>query len=242
MEITRELGLDNVDLRSQEQRFETNPFTFELKGKMYLQPRANTIIAKGQALIDTTTGEVINETILIGKRKVVDKSKFAKLYMAEIAILYELSKPAQNVFLYLTKVMDYDNKAYINSEKDCTKLGYKTGQSVIKGLKELITRNIIAPAVMNSFYWINPAIVCKGERFAKYVEFVTEDEAKREEEWLMKKQGVKTIEAMPQSVADKVNYARQAPAIDSNNQYHPNQTFFNFEEEQAHLNNSTEDY
>ena len=99
MEITRELGLDNVDLRSQEQRFEKNPFTFELKGRMYLQPRANTIIAKGQALIDTTTGEVINETILIGKRKVVDKSKFAKLYMAEIAILYELSKPAQNVFL-----------------------------------------------------------------------------------------------------------------------------------------------
>ena len=220
---------------------ETNPFTIELKNKMYLQPRANTIIAKGQALIDTTTGEIMNETILIGKRKVMDKSQHAKLYASEIGILYELSKAGQNVFLHLTKVMDYDNKAIFDYKKEYTKLGYSSEMQPLKGLRELITRNIIAPHVVSNIYWLNPTIVCKGERFAKYIQFVTEEEAKREEEWLMKKQGIKTIEALPQSVADKVNYARQAPAIDSNNQYHPNQTFFNFEEEQAHLNNNTED-
>lgn len=224
MEISQQLGLDNVDLRSPEQKFERNPFTIELKGRMYLQPRANTIIAKGQALVDTTTGEVIDEAILIGKRKIVDKSQFAKLYMAEIATLYELNKPAQNVFLHLTKVMDYDNKAYINSEKDCEKLGYKTGQSVIKGLKELIKHNIIAPAVMPGFYWLNPAIVCKGERFAKYVEYVVGkegEELKVSNNTQLKQQGVKVFETLPEEVQNKMTYAGKAPEMDSYNEYLP---------------------
>ena len=79
----------------------------ELKGRMYLQPRANTIVAKGQEIVDTTTGEVIQDSVLMGRRKIVDKSQFAKLYASEIGILFELSKPAINVFMHLTKVMDY---------------------------------------------------------------------------------------------------------------------------------------
>lgn len=229
------LPLDKIE------KHETNPFMVELKNKMYLQPRANMIIAKGESLINTETGEVLRESTLIGRRKVVDKSQFAKIYASEIAILYELSKSAQTVFLHLTKVMDYENKSYFNYVNQFDRVGYKTHLSALKGIKELIKQNIIAPAIMPHWYWLNPTIVCKGERFAKYVEYVTEEEARREEQYLMKKQGIKTMETLPQSVADKVNYARQAPAINSNNQFHPNQSFFNFEEEQAYLNNSDED-
>ena len=93
------------DLGSLEQRYETNPFIVELKGKMYLQPRANTIIAKGQSIVDTSTGEIIDESLLIGKRRIVDKSQFAKIYASEIGVLYDLSKTAQNVFLHLTKII-----------------------------------------------------------------------------------------------------------------------------------------
>lgn len=228
--------MKKIDLRSQENKYETNPFVVELKGKMYLQPRADTIIAKGEAIVNTVTGEVIDEAVLIGKRKVVDKSQFAKIYASEVATLYGLSKPAQTVFLYLTKVMDYDNKSYINAERDCNKLGYNSGKSIIKGIKELIENSIIAPHIIPGFYWLNPTIVCKGERFAKYVEYVVgEDgeEIKVPSKTRLKVQGSKVFEALPEEVQDKMKYAGNAPTMDSNNDYlpFPDENPYNEEEE-----------
>lgn len=52
-----------IDLRKSENRHKTNPFIVELKGKMFLQPRANTIIAKGQSIVDTSTGEKMERKI-----------------------------------------------------------------------------------------------------------------------------------------------------------------------------------
>jgi len=149
-----------------------HPFVIELTGKMFLQPRANTIIAKGQSIVDLTTGEILYDGILIGKRKVVDKSQFAKIYASEIGILYELSQAGKNVFLYLTKIMDYENKAIFNSETEYAKAGYKTTKPVHKGLKELIKAHIIAAHSIRGIWWLNPTIVCKGERFAKCTEYV----------------------------------------------------------------------
>lgn len=186
----------------------TNPFMVELKGKMYLQPRANTIIAKGQSIVDTKTGEIIEESVLIGKRKIVDKSQFAKLYASEIGILYELTKPAQNVFLYLTKVMDYDNKAIFDYKKEFKNLGYTSEMQPLKGLRELITKNIIAPHTVSNIYWLNPTIVCKGERFAKYVEYVVgTDEEIISQENLLKKQNTNKIQQLPEQITNKINRA-----------------------------------
>ena len=108
------------------QKYEKNPFVVELKGKMYLQPRANTIIQRGQEIVDTVTGEVIQGDMLIGRRRIVDKSQFAKIYASEIGVLFELSRTAIKVFMHLTKVMDYEQSAYFNYYKEFDKLGYKT--------------------------------------------------------------------------------------------------------------------
>lgn len=162
-------------------KYEKNPFMVQLKGKMYLQPRANTIIAKGQEIVDTTTGEIIKDDVLIGKRRIVDKSQFAKIYASEIGVLFGLSKPAINVFMYLTKEMDYDNRTYFNYYKDFHKLGYKVYTTCYKGILELLQKNIIALDVRENMWWLNPTIVCKGERFAKYTEYVTEDFIKEQQ-------------------------------------------------------------
>lgn len=177
-----------MDLRKKENKFETNPFILDLKGKMYLQPRANTIVAKGEAILDTQTGEILkDETVLLGRRKTVDKSQFAKVYVSELGILMDLSKTAINVLIYLMGKMDYENKSYLNSE-DYLKLNYKSSLSVIKGLKELIKNSIIAPAVMPHYYWLNPIYICKGERFAIYTEYVTKEYAEQERKEIQKKQ------------------------------------------------------
>ena len=213
-------------------KYDTNPFMVELKGKMFLQPRANMIIAKGENIVNTETGEVLKDNTLIGRRKVVDKSQFAKIYASEIGLLYGLSKTAQNVFLYLTKVMDYDNKSFLNYNADFKKLNYKSGRAIINGLRELIFNNIIASSNMPHFYWLNPAIVCKGERFAKYTEYLTEEEAKREQQFLLKQQGKKFIDNLPESVGKKYNLASSKIDKNSQNQdIHPDQSSFNFDQE-----------
>ena len=211
-------------------KFETNPFMVDLKGKMFLQPRANTIIAKGESLVNTETGEVLKESTLIGRRKIVDKSQFAKIYASEISILYELSKTAQNVFLYLTKVMDYDNRVYFNYKREYSKINYTAHTAPLKGIRELISKNIIACDVREHTYWLNPTIVCKGERFAKYTEYLTEEEAKREQQFLLKQQGKKFIDTLPESVAEKYVYANSKNDTNSDNQnIHPDQASFNFD-------------
>lgn len=197
-----------MDLRKKENKFETNPFILDLKGKMYLQPRANTIVAKGEAILDTQTGEILkDETVLLGRRKTVDKSQFAKVYVSELGILMDLSKTAINVLIYLMGKMDYENKSYLNSE-DYLKLNYKSSLSVIKGLKELIKNSIIAPAVMPHYYWLNPIYICKGERFAIYTEYVTKEYAEQERKEIQKKQMEDEQKAL-----EEINYK-----IDSMNQ------------------------
>ena len=70
--------------------------------------------------------------------------------------------------------MDYQNKAYFSYVNDLKKIGYKSKGSVYKALKELVKRNIITPSTMTNVYWLNPTIVCKGERFAKYTEYIVD--------------------------------------------------------------------
>ena len=208
-------------------KYENNPFVVELKDKMYLQPRANSIIAKGQSIVDTDTGEIIQESVLIGRRKYVDKSQFAKLYASEIGILYELSKTAQNVFLYLTKIMDYDNKAIFDYTQHYKKIGWKTKDPALRGLKELIRRDIIAPHSVSHIYWLNPKIICKGERFAKYTEYVVTKDEPIEPKAMIGEQTKKQIETMTETVENKMNYTSDKTLFNDkgyNPYQNPNQT------------------
>ena len=161
-------------------RYETNPFVLDLKGKMYLQPQPNTIIAKGENFINTETGELVSDQVFIGHKKVVDRTTFAKIYFSEIATLFDLSNCAKNVLIYIGKTMRYDDKVEILPNLDYAKMGYKSRQSVEKGIRELIDKNIIAAGRSIGTYWVNPIHICKGERFAKYELYMTEEASEYE--------------------------------------------------------------
>lgn len=215
---------------------ETNPFMVELKGKMYLQPRANTIIARGQGLVDTNTGELITDDVLMGRRKIVDKSQFAKVYASSIGELYSLSKAAINVFVYLTKVMDYENKALFDYGKEYKKLGYKTEFAALRGIRELVTHGIIHPHLISGIWWLNPTIVCKGERFAMYTEYVTKErheaDMKKIAEKKMKEQGVKSYESLDsrtQHSIECMNKVAEEDYYKTLSDEDPRQTHFEFD-------------
>lgn len=113
--------------------------------------------------------------------------------------------------MYLTKTMDYENRAYFNYPKDYKKLGYKTHKSSLLGLRELITNNIIACDVRPHHYWLNPTIVCKGERFAMYTEFVVgKDGEQIKAENQLKQQNKILKETLPQEVELKLEKASES--------------------------------
>lgn len=201
---------------SEVEEFATNPFVLELKGKMYLQPRANTIVAKGQEIVDTTTGEVIQDDVLMGRRRVVDKSQFAKIYASEIGVFFGLTKPAISVFMYLAKVMDYDQRAYFDIYKDYKEVGYNSYVAPMKGVRELIGKNIIAKDKRANTWWLNPLIICKGERFAVYTEYVTQErhekdmEARRIAEQQMRIQGTERYNSLDDKTQSQIKAMNEA--------------------------------
>lgn len=211
--MSKEVNLPSL---KDSENHETNPFILDLKGKMYLQPRANTIVAKGEAILDTQTGEILkDETVLLGRRKTVDKSQFAKVYVSELAILMDLSKKAINVLIYLMGKMDYENKAFFNYKNEHQKISYKSDVPALNGLRELIKNNIIAVSNMPHFYWLNPIYVCKGERFAMYTEYVTEEYAEQERKDIQKKQMEEQQKAL-QEINYKINAMNQQDDVDYN--------------------------
>lgn len=202
--MENKIEVHKVDLRKNVGTLE-NPFYKELNGKMFVRPKVNTVIAKGQQIINKETQEIVEDRVVMGKRIFVDKSQFAKIYVTEIADLINLSKKALNVLLYIMKKMDYEQKIFI-SKAVVKDVGYKAYTPVLDGIKELIGNNVIAPAIMPGYYWINPVYVCKGERFAKYTEYVQiNDDHKANDvaNSMIKNQVVETFDAVSHLFQDK---------------------------------------
>ncbi|CQB90150.1 Uncharacterised protein [Chlamydia trachomatis] len=76
--------------------------------------------------------------------------------------------------------MDFDNKSIFDYNREYGKVGYKSNVQPLKGLRELIAKGIIYPHSLPGIWWMNPTIVCKGERFAVYTEWVTKERHERD--------------------------------------------------------------
>jgi len=116
--------------------------------------------------------------------------------------------------------MDYDNKAYFSYSKDYEKAGYKTHRVPPNALRQLISKNIIAPCYMTNFWWLNPALVCKGERFAKYTEFVVGKDDENIRNYIDAEKKIKGNiigEMQPEQVRKKYQKANYQIPIDSEN-------------------------
>lgn len=204
----------NLDLRSYE-GYQKNPFIVDLKGKMYLQPKPNTIIAKGEQIVDTSTGEVIEDSVLMGRRKIVDRSQFAKIYFSQIQSIFDLSKAAIKVLMYMAERMTYDTMVLLNAKKEAEKIGYKSQQAVQRAIKELLDCGIIAQGFLPGMYWMNPLYICKGERFAMYLEYTTAEYAKKSEaraeeiQKTLQEQSEKTFDSLDEHTAHSLDAMNQ---------------------------------
>lgn len=150
-----------------------NPFLPNAVENIQIKKRTQRITPKGRNAVhyvmNSETGEVDGYSAFLRVVE-VDEERFAKLYLAELMSLWELSKPAMRVFTYIASVLVPNKDKFFFDMEECLEYtGYKNHRSIFLGLSQLIEHGVIARTTKHWQYFINPMIVFNGNRvtFAK---------------------------------------------------------------------------
>lgn len=176
-----------------------NPWAGELVHTIKKGRRITAFASTKHALVNQTTGEVSEDVAVMGVQKVVDQENFIKVFGAGMAGVFELAKPAQDVFLAIMRIYlqqsGRTDQLYFNHPMLVEYWGYtKSRASFNNGVNELCVKGFIAPVeAMDSLYWVNPNLIYKGDRMRIVTEYVRAGSraAKQlEKEQALAKQGV----------------------------------------------------
>ena len=130
-------------------------------------------------MMDTKTGEIVEQASHIVTVKEVDDAQFVKVFREGIAAAYELSRTGQRVFGLILE--HYEQEPMTGGFADTIRLawfgdglfGEKIGmsqQTYNRGMRELLEKKFIAPRSPHEF-WVNPALFFKGDRVAFIQEY-----------------------------------------------------------------------
>ena len=155
------------------ERYKENPFVEEAIDNIKIKKRTQMVGASSRKALHYVVNRDTNEVDAYSaflKVVEVDEERFAKLFLAELGAFWELSKPAIRVFTYITTVLKPHSDRFFFTFDECMEYtGYKSHNSITKGLAELIDHGIIARTTRHFEYFVNPMIVFNGSRvtFAK---------------------------------------------------------------------------
>lgn len=146
-----------------------NPFLSQMVDEV----RSSTIVKlqggkstdkKGVAgLVDTNSGEIVEATFL--RKKEVDAEQFVKIFCNHVGLWADLSKPALKVFSWIiNNLRPQADYVLINREIILSEIGYKSSETLYKGLRELVKAGIIAKGLVDGMWFINPLVVFNGDR------------------------------------------------------------------------------
>lgn len=155
-----------------------NPWARELAHTIKKGGKVTGFASSNHSLVNNNTGEVAGDMAVIGVQKVVDKEEFVKFFGAGIEEVFELSKPAKDLFRSILKAyLDGKNQPdqlYINYDVIREDYGYdKSRPTYNNGLNELCVKGFLAPVERReNLYWVNPHLFYKGDRIRLVREYV----------------------------------------------------------------------
>lgn len=149
--------------------FSENPFLESIS--IRVTPKSNIFLQKNKGVIDLSTGELEDESLLMGRRKLVDGEEFVKIFINEIRAIFDLSRVAQKVFGYMLTKVGYSDQIIFNTEECQKHTGYKSRPPIFVGIGELLKEEFIAKTKNQFVYWINPKVFYKGDRLVTIREY-----------------------------------------------------------------------
>lgn len=155
------------------EKYTTNPFIEKSIETIQKNSVVKKQYMKGDKGVETSIinqdAEIVGQSVFV-RLVEVDEDKFAKLYLNELGILWDMKKPALKLFSYIMTILDPNSdEFYLSSAKAGEYTGYKTVTAINNALSQLLDLGIIARNVEPNWYYINPLIVFNGSRvtFAK---------------------------------------------------------------------------
>lgn len=148
--------------------FKKNPFMDDLCLRIRTK---HLTVARGSALIDSSTGEITGTTE-VSQVIPVDATQFVKLYVANISAFFDFSRAGLKVFGALMHAVQqhpgtdlvYMDLSAVPEELRLSK------QTFYRGIQELIENKFVARHVSPSWWYVNPNLFFNGDR----VRFVRE--------------------------------------------------------------------
>ncbi|MHD0650936.1 hypothetical protein ACYPKM_35420 [Pseudomonas aeruginosa] len=160
------------------QYYRENPWAHELAHTIKKGGKVTGFASASHALVNTATGEATGDMAVIGVQKVVDKEEFVKFFGAGIEEVFDLTKPAKDLFRSILKsYLDAKNQPdqlYINFDVIREDYAYdKSRATYHNGLNELCVKGFLAPVEKReNLYWVNPHLFYKGDRIRLVKEYV----------------------------------------------------------------------
>lgn len=164
--------------------YSENPFIKDM-GHISKRKRTEVLYDGKQAVIQRDTGQVQEDQLAIARIKWVEAEQFIKVYTANVAVFFDLSKGGQRVCEFLVSqmgegqsinsdrlVLYYEDYKEFCKAKDSAGLSQNTFN---RGLRELADKALIAKANRQNQWFINPAVMFNGDR----ARFITEVRRKK---------------------------------------------------------------
>lgn len=167
------------------EKFKVNPFKNEVIKEskfgtrmLYASPGNTDTFA----LVDKTTGE--EDTLNFGKRVKVDKTQFLRLYAAGIKMFLDISSAGCKVFMLIYDELmrnqnwgadSVDLVYYLLEDEVQAKISRTT---FLRGIRELVKANFLAPSYQPGKFWINASYVFRGNRITLVQQYILDENAK----------------------------------------------------------------
>lgn len=128
-----------------------------------------------QEVLDKPTGTLNKQKILVlGEQRVVDDEQYCKLYMGQMRSFFGLSKKSLLILEYIMDNIKYGEDRICLYYPDIQQKIAIIRSTMYGCLNQLLKVGIIARASTPGCYYINPAVVFKGDRIAIVQQFIRE--------------------------------------------------------------------
>jgi Firmicute plasmid replication protein (RepL) len=124
-------------------------------------------------IVARETGEIIAPIAGFWQAEEVDSTKFVKLYVNGVKAFKELTGSGTKVFelLYLEIQKEISRDLIYLSFSTLDKNTRMSQATFTRGMRELMDKGFIAPAIGVGWYWLNPDYIWNGDRLAFVKEY-----------------------------------------------------------------------
>lgn len=134
-----------------------------------------------RAIVNMSTGEIEDDSIAIARVKFVDSDQFVKLYVSQLHVFFDLSRPAQRVVEFMLYRVSRTVGAgeallqFVDFERFFEGRDGGSRPTFERGLRELAAKRLVAKSLSPNVWFVNPTMTFNGDR----ARFVTEYRRKK---------------------------------------------------------------